>query len=147
IAANVGYFRRWFGNFVAKDNLATTADDYDRFSITAPIDPRLPGGGGYVINNLYDLKPQKIVQVDAYYTAASKYGNQYQRWQGADFAVNTRVSGVILQGGFSTGQTVTDNCEVVAKSPEIQSSTEPPSAASELPTTVTGVPYCHQESG
>ena len=161
VAMTAGYFRRWYGNFIAKDNRATTADDYDRFSITAPVDPRLPGGGGYVINNLYDLKPGKIGQVDNYYTFASKYGKQYQNWQGIDFAVNTRLPNrIILQGGISTGRTITDNCDVVAKSPEIQSSTEPPSAALELPTTITpvmntaagtvpigAVPYCHQNSG
>src|SRR5678816_2178940 len=92
-----------------KDNLATTAADYDRFSITAPVDSRLPGGGGYVIGDLFDLKPEKVGQVDTYFTNASKYGSQYQKWDGADFAVNTRWSGVILQGGVSTGKTVTDN--------------------------------------
>jgi hypothetical protein len=161
VATTFGYFRRWYGNFIAKDNRATTADDYDRFSLTAPVDPRLPGGGGYVIDNLYDLKPGKIGQVDNYYTFASKYGKQYHNWQGIDFAVNTRLpNSIILQGGISTGRTITDNCDVVAKSPEIQSSTEPPSATLELPTTITpvmntaagtipigGIPYCHQNSG
>jgi hypothetical protein len=148
VAVNLGYFRRWYGNFIAKDNLATTIDDYDRFSITAPADSRLPGGGSYVINNLYDLKPAKVGQVNNYYTFASKYGKQFENWQGIDFGINTRLAnGVLLQGGFSSGRTVTDNCAVVAKSPEIQSSTEPPSATLELTTTPTGVPYCHQNSG
>jgi hypothetical protein len=148
IAATAGYFRRWYGNFVAKDNLATTADDYDRFSITAPTDSRLPGGGGYVIDDIFDLKPGKIGQVDNYYTFASNYGKQVHNWQGVDLALNTRLpNSVILQGGVSTGRTITDNCDLLRKSPEIQSSTEPPSAALELPTTVTGVPYCHQNSG
>jgi hypothetical protein len=148
VAVDVSYFRRWYGNFIAKDNLATTIDDYDRFSITAPADSRLPGGGGYVINNLYDLKPARVGLVNDYYTFASDYGTQYENWQGVDVGINTRLGqGIVLQGGLSSGRTVTDNCEVVAKSPEIESRTEPPGATAALATTPTGVPYCHQNSG
>ncbi len=35
VSVNVGYFRRWFGNFLATDNLAVKASDYSTFSITA----------------------------------------------------------------------------------------------------------------
>jgi hypothetical protein len=147
VSVNVGYFRRWYGNFIAKDNRATTAADYDRYSITAPVDSRLPNGGGYVINDLWDLKPEKVGQVDNYYTFADAYGKAIEHWNGMDFAVNTRLpNGIILQGGVSTGRTITDNCELVAKSPEIESGTSPSSATADLsarPVTT----YCHQNSG
>ncbi|MEQ1575294.1 MAG: hypothetical protein ABL993_13725, partial [Vicinamibacterales bacterium] len=120
ISVDVGFFRRWYGNFIAIDNAATTIADYTKFSITAPADSRLPNGGGYVIDNLYDLNPNKVGQVDTLYTFASNYGKQIEHWDGMDFGVNTRFgNGVILQGGVSAGRTLTDNCEVVAKSPEI----------------------------
>jgi hypothetical protein len=148
VAVDASFFRRWYGNFIAKDNLATTIADYDRFSVTAPADPRLPGGGGYVIPDLYDLKPAKVGQVDNYFTFASEYGEQYENWQGIDVGITTRFgAGMVLQGGVSSGRTVTDNCAVLAVSPEIESRTEPPSALGDVLTTPTEGPYCHKNSG
>jgi hypothetical protein len=117
VGMDVGYFRRWFGNFTVTQNLATTAADYDPFSIVAPSDSRLPGGGGYVISGLYNLNPSKVGQVSQYQTLARKLGEQIEYWNGMDLTVDARLpSGTVLQGGVSTGRTTSDNCEVRAKS-------------------------------
>ncbi len=47
---------------MAVDNRAATAADHKRFGITAPVDARLPNGGGYVIDDLYDLNPDKVAR-------------------------------------------------------------------------------------
>src|SRR4030095_4656577 len=87
--------------------------------ITAPLDPRLPGGGGYVIEGLQNLNPSKVGRVDNLFTRAKKYGNQYEHWNGVDASINLRLPrGTLLQGGMSTGKTSTDNCEVVRAVPE-----------------------------
>jgi hypothetical protein len=81
-----------------------------------------------VLSGFYDAN--KIVAQDNYFTSASSYGSQIQRWNGIDLTANIRPGqGMLLQGGLSTGRTVTDNCEILAKLPEVSP---------------LGVPYCHQ---
>jgi hypothetical protein len=120
VSMDIGYFRRVYGNFTVIDDLAVAPGDYDTFSITAPRDPRLPGSGGYAINGLRDLKPTSFGRpAQNYTTFADDYGRQTEHWSGVDVNVNARVRGGIrLQGGVSTGRTVTDNCEIVRKVPE-----------------------------
>jgi hypothetical protein len=115
VAVDVGYFRRWFGNFRVTQNRATTSRDFDPFSIVAPRDPRLPDGGGYVVSGLYNLNPSKVGQVNSLETLADEFGNQYEHWNGVDLSINARLKGgLLVQGGVSTGRTATDNCEIVA---------------------------------
>jgi Carboxypeptidase regulatory-like domain len=113
------YNRRWFQNFLVTDNLAVTASDFTSFSVTAPPDSRLPGGGGYVVSGLYDVNPLLFGQTRNFITRASNYGNQISYWHGVDVTLNSRLAdGLTLQGGFSTGRPVTDSCEVRVKLPE-----------------------------
>jgi hypothetical protein len=130
VSVDFGYFRRVFGNFAVTDNRALGAADFTPFSVTAPIDPRLPDGGGYTISGLYDAN--KIVAADRYFTFASNYGKQIQRWNGIDLTASAQVwQGVLLQGGMSTGRTLTDNCEILAAIPSLNP---------------LGGPYCRQQT-
>jgi hypothetical protein len=113
-----GYFRRWYGNFSVVDNRAVSPSDFTTFSITAPVDPRLPLSG-QVIGGLL-TQTSRIGLVDNYTTFAKDYGKQIEHWNGFDLTINARPrEGVILQGGLSTGRTSTDNCDLRAKLPEI----------------------------
>ena len=62
VSVNVGYFRRWYGNFIVTDNILVTPADYSPYCVTAPADSRLPGGGGYPVCGLYDISPAKFGQ-------------------------------------------------------------------------------------
>ena len=133
-----GYYRNWSGNFRVTDNLAVAPADHDPYCITAPVDARLPGGGGYPVCGLYDVAPAKFGKVDNLVRQASNYygkedgvtcanagtvaSDTASRSGGSacgisDFfgvSFNTRFgSGIQLSGGVDTGRTIVDNCFVV----------------------------------
>ena len=119
-ALDVAYTRRTFRGFTVADNLALAPSDLTPFSILAPLDGRLPGGGGYRIDGLYDIAPGKAGQVDNRVTGAASYGRWFQYFSGLDVTVHARVGrSFTFAGGTSTGQTVADNCEVRAHLPEL----------------------------
>ena len=120
ISVNVGYFRRVFGNLFVTDNLATTAADYDRFSVTAPADPRLPDGGGYLLSNLFDVRPALSGVTNNFQTFSRVYGGETRQWNGVEINFTARVrNGLTFQGGTSTGRLTTDECELREVLPEI----------------------------
>ena len=121
VSLDVGYYRTSYGNFVVADNRALAPGDFDQFSIVAPRDPLLPDGGGYRVDGLFNVKPEKFsVPADNFITYAKNFGDQTRRWDGVDVSVNARPSSsLMLQAGTSTGRTTTDNCDVVDDLPEI----------------------------
>lgn len=125
VALTVGFYRNSWGNLSMVDNTLTSASDYTPYSITAPLDPRLPGGGGYVVSGLFDLNPNKVGQVINLHELASVVGPEMvNNWQGVDITINARLfNGLTVQGGTSTGRRLTDACEVRALVPERTSST------------------------
>ena len=130
VGLDAGYYLRWYGNFQVTHNVAVNAASFDPFSLAAPVDARLPSGGNYTINGLLNLKPAFVGQTQTYIDMASNLGGQFEHDQFVDVSVNARLkNGVLLQGGISTGQTVTDNCNVLAAAPDVNP---------------VGIPYCHQ---
>jgi hypothetical protein len=115
ISASAGYFRRWFGNFVATVNRATPAADYTFFNVPVPADPRLPISG--VVKGFFDVVPAKFGLVDNLITAASNYGNIRENWNGVDVGINARLRQLVVQGGVGTGRASKDLCDVAAKVP------------------------------
>jgi hypothetical protein len=119
ISVEFGYFWRWLGNFTATDNVAVATADFTPYSITAPSDPRLPGGGGYALGNLVNLVPTKLGVNSNNITDAANFGAQYQHYHGILINVTARASkGLTFQGGVNSGSTITDNCAVAAVVPE-----------------------------
>jgi hypothetical protein len=145
LSVEVAYTRRTFRGANATDNLRTTAADYDSYSITAPLDPRLPGGGGYAISGLLDVVPARFGQVDNLITNSEKFGTYTQYFDGVDVTLNARLrNGLTFQGGTSSGRTVADVCDIRASLPEFSATIGPGNNQSSVSTTS---PYCHVNYG
>jgi hypothetical protein len=145
VSVEVGYTRRWLQNFTVTDNRAVEASDFTEFSVTAPADARLPGGGGYVVSGLYNVNPTKFGQTDNYRTYAPNFGNVSTMYNGVDVNVSARLrNGLQVQAGTSTGQQVIDSCDLRAKLPE-QVSTGTSSQGG-IPYNPLN-PYCHVAAG
>jgi hypothetical protein len=82
------------------------------FTITAPLDPRLPNGGGKVIT-MYNLEPEKLGVVDNVVTVSDNYRiyngieatAQFDLPEAgflrSNYSVNSAIAGVPLTGGGS----------------------------------------------
>jgi hypothetical protein len=161
VAVEVQYNKRWFyGQYVTR-NLAVQPSDWQSYNLTAPVDSRLPNGGGYPVNGLYDIVPTKFGQADYNVQSSSNYGNDSQYWSGVDVNFSVRpTSGLMFQGGTSTGQTVQDFCELSTALPEsnlpvvstgigisIPGRVILNNPAGSAPTGPTPTQYCHITSG
>jgi hypothetical protein len=116
IAVNAGYFRTWYGNFTATDNLSVTPADYDPYCITAPVDARLPGSGTEMCG-YYNLKRANFGSVQNLVRPASDFGKRIEVYNGIDLGFDARFgAGGLLSGGVNVARTTTQ-C-VVVDSPE-----------------------------
>jgi hypothetical protein len=120
VAVEVGYLRRWLTNFVVTDNRARAVDDHTKFGVTIPADSRLPGGGGGVLDGLYNVTAAAATRLnDNFTTLGSNYGDYTQAANSLNLNVTARPrAGFVLQGGFNTVNTGTDYCDVRAAIPE-----------------------------
>jgi len=143
VSVEVGYFHRWLNNFTVTDNLALSAADFTPYSISAPQDPRLPGGGNYVVNGLYNVTQAGFTTpAKNSITLADDIGDQYQKYNGILLNVSARISsGLQFQAGVNTGKTVQDNCAVRDQVPELTT------GAGTSPAVNPGNPFCHSDPG
>jgi len=119
VSVELGYSRRSWGNFTYTDNLAIGASDFDTYTFTVPSDPRLSTGGQQLT---YALRNNNTAfgAVDNFLTLASNYGDVKYYWQGLELNANARTAkGLTVQGGFTTGGGVRDQCAIWAAQPEL----------------------------
>ena len=112
VALEVSYNRRVWSNFFVTHNRALTAADYDTVTLTAPLHPLLPDGGGYPVTFLTRNTRSALGATDSYYTTTDDFGDETHYWHGIDVSFNARIrNGLVLQGGTSTGRGVNDTCD------------------------------------
>ena len=114
VSVEVGYYRRSFLNFFVTDNQLVGPTDYDKWTYTAPVDDRLPDGGGNQITQ-YTLKTTASRSAQNFQTFETAFGDaRTQYWHGVDVNANARLrNGLTIQGGTSTGRGVRDTCDTV----------------------------------
>jgi hypothetical protein len=112
VSVDVAYARRSFHSFTVTDNLNRNPSQYDAWTITAPSDPRLPGGGGYPITVYTPTAAAAAVPAQNYITWETDFGPaRTAYWQGVDFTANARTRhGLTLQIGTNTGRRRDDFC-------------------------------------
>jgi hypothetical protein len=114
LSVAVGYNRNWDGAFQVTENTLVGPGDFDEYCVTAPVDARLPGGGGNVICGLYDVKPQFFGRGTLRVTDSREFGNQERYWDGFTLNASGRLpKGVRLAGGMDIGRQVDDHCFTV----------------------------------
>jgi hypothetical protein len=136
VSFEIGYNRRYFryrytggsagvsttGLGTVTDNVLVNPSDYEKWTINAPLDPRLPGGGGYPIT-MYTMTAAAAARgAQNYITTASDFGPEpTDYWHGVDITLNARLPNSLnLQAGTSTGRGVFDSCaaQVLINSPD-----------------------------
>jgi hypothetical protein len=117
VSVDIAYSRRSFYSFTVTDNQNRNPSQYDSWTINAPSDPRLPGGGGYPITLYTATQAAANVAAQNYITWETDFGDERSSyWQGVDFTVNARMRrGLTLQFGTNTGRKIDDTCATVVK--------------------------------
>ena len=96
-SVEVGYYRRTFTQFTTGGTVTDNLDDRRRatsraFYVTAPIDPRLPGGGGYQVGPFYNLTPAAFSRVpNNLFKSTKDVGDDTRVFNGVDVTFNVRV--------------------------------------------------------
>jgi hypothetical protein len=115
VSMEVGYARRWWRGFTVTDNLVRDPSQYDSWTITAPQDSRLAGGGGYPITLYVPTDAAAAIAAENYITFETDFGPaRTDYWHGVDVTLNARLrNGLTVQAGTSTGRGVEDRCATV----------------------------------
>ena len=144
---DAAYYSRRFGNHIVSDDTACVriggtgcrdAVNYRYYDLAVPVDSRLPGGGGYMLEGFVepDCSGASATCTSAASLAALTPENQLVRpkeagapqiehWNGVDVSVRMHRNGLFLLGGVSTGRRYLNECEVWARFPEVQGNNRP----------------------
>jgi hypothetical protein len=146
LSAEVVYNRRTYFNVLVSDQLGIGCDrfgagdiracqdamlayhstTYDFYTVTAPLDPRLPNGGGYTILGSNDIKPTTTTSCPGNPASGTCTVQTYMpelqyTWNGVDTNFNWRAPlGIRVQGGTDTARTQRDTCYATVDQPNVR---------------------------
>ena len=144
VSVNGGYYRRTFGNQTIVDDLRYDASSYDSYCLTAPSDPDLPGGGGYKVCGVMDLKPAVFAQnlpARSLIRFSEDFGGETNLYQGFDVNLESRFrNGAFFKAGIAATARTFDNCNTLAAGVDAL-------AAGSSEVYADGTTGCHREYG
>jgi outer membrane receptor protein involved in Fe transport len=116
LSVNGGYYRRKIGNETFTDDLRFDASSFDYFCVTAPADTDLPGGGGYRVCGVPDLKPSVFAQAlpaNNLIRFVDDFGGTENVYKGFDVNLEGRFrNGAFLKGGLAAGARTFNTCNL-----------------------------------
>jgi Carboxypeptidase regulatory-like domain len=117
LSADFGFTHRSFHGFFVTDDLTRRGNVnsyYETYTLTAPSDPRLAGGGGYPVTVFVPTAAANAVLPQQFLTPESSIGDERTSvWDGFELALNSRLrNGLIAQVGMGTGRAKVNNCAV-----------------------------------
>ena len=118
MSLNSSWYRRKYGNqtVTVDQRYSFEKNSYDGpFCAGAPLDSSLPGGGGFPVCGLYDLKPSVTsLAPSSVITFSSNYGGETNIYDGFDVTIQARPKpGAFLQGGIAAQRRIFDECHLV----------------------------------
>jgi len=118
LSGEFSYTHRTFhGFFVTDDQNRNVGTGYETYTLNAPSDPRLPGGGGYPITVYTVTGTAGPTPAKTYLTSETDFGSERDsHWDGFDVTFNARLrSGLVASIGTTTGRAIVDTCSTVTK--------------------------------
>jgi hypothetical protein len=124
VSADFSYTHRVFKGFFVTTDLnkhaggvlsGSPAGSYETYTLTAPVDSRLPDGGGYPITVYVPTAAANAIAAKPYLVRESDLGAERDsHWDGFEFNVNARFrGGLVTQFGTSTGRGVVNTCDTI----------------------------------
>jgi len=122
------YTHRTFHGFFVTDDLNRRGNInsyYEKYTLTAPNDPRLSNGGGYPITVFVPTAAANAVAPRLFMSRESDYGPERESlFDSVGFNVNARMrNGLTVQFGGGTGRGKVNTCETVTKFNNVNAAT------------------------
>jgi hypothetical protein len=121
VSVDVGYNRRWWGNFLATVNQLVTPADYETWTVPVPSNPNLPDVGPTA--SFVAITPAASARGSrSYQTRETDFADaRTAYWHGVDVNATARIADkVTLQAGTTTGRGVRNTCDLWRARPELQ---------------------------
>jgi hypothetical protein len=117
VSADFSFTHRSFHGFFVTDDLTRRGNInsfYETYTLTAPQDSRLAGGGGYPVTVFVPTTAANNVATQRFLMRESDLGAERESvWDGFDLGVNARFrNGLVTQIGTTTGRGKVNTCEV-----------------------------------